>query len=98
MIIRTTDIKLLSSKLDVSKSMELKKYISKYLLSNASFIKAISKLFEKCNEMIPYIWKTEIVIPLHKMVRPVSLICILCKFFKKLIRNHIKFIRDHIKF
>ena len=40
----------------------------KYLSSNESFTSVICKLFEKCikYEMIPYICKTAIVIPLHK--------------------------------
>ena len=47
--------------------------------------------------MVPYIWKAAIIIPLPKKVsiylknnnQPVSLTCILCHVFKKLIRNHI---------
>ena len=56
------------------------------------------KLFEKCNmKWFPYIWKTVIVIPLNKNglmhlksnYWSISLTCILCKVFEKLIRNHI---------
>ena len=40
----------------------------KYLPSNKCFINEISKLFEKCieYEMIPYIWKTAILMLLRK--------------------------------
>ena len=63
------DVKVLLSKLDISKRMghnEIDPKISKYL-PNESFINSIYKLSEKCieYEMIPYIWKTAIVIPLH---------------------------------
>ena len=52
--------------------------------------------------MTQYIWKTAIVIPLHKKgslhsksnYQPVSLTCILYKDFEKLIRNYLlNFIR-----
>ena len=64
------DTKLLLFKMDDSKSMEpndIHPKILKFLSSNESFINAISKLFEKCieYEMIPYIWKIEILIPLN---------------------------------
>ena len=73
--------------------------ILKYLSSNECIINAICKLFEKCRdyEMILYIWKTVIVIPLHKKVGYILKVitdqfvkhvsCV--RFFKKLIWNHI---------
>ena len=93
----------LLSKLDVSKSMgpdDGMKY-------NESFIFAITKLFNKCikDENIPSIWKTAIVVPIHKKgpenlpsnYRPVSLTCILCKVYEKFISTHIlNFIKDKI--
>lgn len=104
------DVKMLLSKLDVSKSMgpdEIHPKILKFLSSNESFVSAITALFNKCikDENIPSIWKTAIVIPLHKKgsihlpsnYRPVSLTCILCKLYEKIIRSHIlNFIKDKI--
>ena len=56
-------------------------------------------MFEKSKEyeLIPYIWKTAIVISVHKKgsinlksnYQPVSLTCIFCKVFEKLIINQI---------
>lgn len=108
--ISVNDVKLLLSKLDVSKSMgpdEVHPKILKYLSSNDSFILAITQLFNKCikDENIPSIWKTAIVVPIHKKgsmhlpsnYRPVSLTCILCKVYEKFIRTHIlNFIKDRI--
>jgi hypothetical protein len=104
------DVKLLLSKLDVSKSMgpdEIHPKILKFLSSNEDFINTITTLFNKCikDENIPCIWKTAIVIPIHKKgsihlpsnYRPVSLTCILCKVYEKFIRTHIlNFIKDKI--
>ena len=104
------DVKVLLSKLDVSKSMgpdEIHPKILKFLSSNESFIAAITELFNKCikDENIPSIWKTAIVVPIHKKgsmhlpsnYRPVSLTCILCKIYEKFIRTHIlNFIKDKI--
>ena len=46
------------------KVCDLMKYILKYQNNQISFINAISKWFETCMnyEMIPYIWKTSILI------------------------------------
>ena len=75
------------------------KYILKYLLSNESFIIVMSELFEKCTEyeIISYIWKSTIAIPLHEKgllhlqinYWLVPLTCILNKVFENLIWNHI---------
>ena len=108
--ISAEDVRVLLSKLDVSKSMgpdEIHPKILKFLSSNESFIFAITKLFNKCikDENIPSIWKTAIVVPIHKKgpmnlpsnYRPVSLTCILCKVYEKFIRTHIlNFIKDKI--
>ena len=48
-------------------------------------------------ECIPEIWKTAVVIPIHKKgsvhqpenYRPVSLTCILCKLYETILREHI---------
>ena len=71
----------------------------KGLSSNANFVKAIYMLFKKCIDtgQIPSIWKTAHVTALHKKglkcdvenYRPISLTCILCKLFEKIIRKHI---------
>ena len=61
--------------LDVSKDMEPDKIHSKIFFKNLwyneSYISTIRKLFKKCieYEMIPYIWKTVIVVPQHKNLR-----------------------------
>ena len=96
------DVKLLLSNLNVGKSMgpdEIHPKILKFLSTNAGFVAALTLLFNKCikDEKIPEIWKTATVIPLHKKgsihlpsnYRPVSLTCILCKLFEKIIRSHI---------
>ena len=85
LIIRAKDIKLLLSKLDVSKSMgpdKIHPKISNNLSSNSSFINAICKLFWKCVKY-EMIWETNAIL-LHKKssihlksnYRPVSLISI----------------------
>jgi hypothetical protein len=108
--VSSVDVKLLLSKLDTSKSMgpdEIHPKILKFLSTNDGFINAITTLFNTCisDETIPAIWKTAIVIPIHKKgsfhlssnYRPVSLTCILCKIYEKFIRTHIlNFIRDKI--
>ena len=71
MKMRAKDMRQLLSKFDAGKYMgsdEIHPKILKYLSSNGSFINSISKLFKKFIEYenILYIWKTAIVIPLHK--------------------------------
>ena len=53
-----------------SNPSEIHPKILKYLSVNESFINAMCRLFEKCKEyeIVPNIWKTVIVIPLHKKV------------------------------
>lgn len=106
----SAEVKILLSKLDVSKSMgpdEIHPKLLKYLSGNVDFVNTITILFNKCirDENIPNIWKTATVIPLHKKgsihlpsnYRPVSLTCILCKVYEKFIRTHIlNFVKDHI--
>ena len=69
--ISAEDVRVLLSKLDVSKSMgpdEIHPKILNFLSGNEWFIFAITKLFNKCikDENIPSIWKTAIVVPIHK--------------------------------
>lgn len=103
-------VRLLLSKLDVSKSMgpdDIHPKILKFLATNESFVNALTILFNMClkDEKLPNIWKTATVVPLHKKgsihlpsnYRPVSLTCILCKMFEKFIRTHmLDFLKDRI--
>ena len=71
----------------------------KELEHNSSFVSAVTKLFQTCasSGKIPEQWKTANVTSLYKKgsrkdalnYRPVSLTCILCKVYEKLIRRHI---------
>ena len=108
--ISVEDVRLMLSKLDVSKSMgpdDMHPKVLKFLSANEGFVNALTILFNKCikDEILPDIWKTATVIPLHKKgpihlpsnYRPVSLTCILCKVFEKFIRTHIlNFLQDNI--
>ena len=68
-----------------------------YLSQDQSFVDAIVLLFRACitERCIPEVWKTAIVVALHKKgsvhnpneYRPVSLTCILCKVYEKLVRE-----------
>ena len=71
----------------------------KELEHNSSFVSAVTKLFQTCasSGKIPEQWKTANVTSLYKKgsrkdalnYRPVSLTCILCKLYEKLVRRHI---------
>ena len=71
----------------------------KTLSKNSDFVIAITSLFNECiaSGSIPKIWKTAQVTALHKKgpkwearnYRPISLTCILCKVFEKVVRNHV---------
>ena len=71
----------------------------KSLCDNTNFVDAVTKLFRKCYETgcLPDVWKTAKINALYKKgskceaknYRPISLTCILCKVFEKIIRNHI---------
>jgi hypothetical protein len=71
----------------------------KTLSKNSDFILAITNLFNECvaSGSIPKVWKTAQVTALHKKgpkweacnYRPISLTCILCKVFEKVVRNHV---------
>ena len=71
----------------------------KTLSCNENFVEAVCILFRKCCDdgKIPDIWKTAKVTALHKKgskceaqnYRPISLTCILCNVFEKIVRKHI---------
>ena len=90
------------AKLDKSKSMgpdNIPPKVLAALSENDGFVKSVTELFNKCFNScsIPQIWKTAKVIALHKKgsktdssnYRPISLTCILCKVYEKLVRAHI---------
>ena len=102
LIILPRDVKQLLTEINMNKSMgpdDIHPKLLKFLASNDNFVKALTQLFNVCvkEESIPNIWKTAFVIPLHKKgsvhlaenYRPISLTCILCKIYEKLIRRHI---------
>ena len=89
-------------KLDTSKSMGPDNVHPKVLAALSEideFVTAVTELFNKCfdSNSIPKIWKTANVIALHKKgsktdfrnYRPISLTCIICKVYEKLVRAHI---------
>ena len=89
-------------KLVISKSMGPDNIPPKVLLAlseNEGFVEAVTDLFTKCfsTQSMPKIWKTANVTALHKKgsktdrsnYRPISLTCILCKVYEKLLRAHI---------
>ena len=94
----------LLKELDVNKSMGpdgVHPKLLKFLSQDQSFVNAIVLLlvFRTCitEKCIPEVWKTAIVVALHKKrsmynpneYRPVSLTCILCKVYEKLVREYI---------
>ena len=95
-------VKKLLSKLNENKSMGpdgLHPKLLKYLSENNNFVHSLTNLLKRCvvEECIPDIWKTAVVIPIHKKgsvhlpenYRPVSLTCILCKLYETILREHI---------
>ena len=96
------DVRKILCELDINKAMGSDKIhpkLLKFLSGNDWFLNSLTSLFNACikNEEIPLIWKTALVVPLHKKgsvhlannYRPVSLTCILCKIYEKFIRKHI---------
>ena len=95
-------VKKLLLKLNENKSMGpdgLHPKLLKYLSENNNFVHSLTNLLKRCvvEECIPDIWKTAVVIPIHKKgsvhlpenYRPVSLTCILCKLYETILREHI---------
>ena len=96
------NVKLHLLKINKSKSMGpdgVHPKVLATLAKNDSFVNAITLLFKKCFESscIPDEWKTANVRALHKKgsktdpsnYRPISLTCIMCKVYEKIIRTHI---------
>lgn len=96
------DVFLLLNDLNIYKSHgpdEIHPSILKELCGNRLFTSAVTKLYKCCAKYgkIPETWKQAVVIPLFKKgsklnvnnYRPVSLTCILCKVYEKLLRKHI---------
>ena len=101
-IISLEDVKneLLSIKLDKSMGPDnVHRKVLNSLATDDRFVAAVHKLFVRCAETcrIPSDWKKANVIALHKKgpknlaqnYRPISLTCILCKVYEKLLRKHI---------
>ena len=95
-------VKKLLLQLDQSKAMGpdgIHPKLLATLASNDNFVNAVTVLFQKCyyTKSIPLLWKTANVTALHKKgsktdpshYRPISLTCILCKVYEKIIRSHI---------
>ena len=69
----------------------------KFLAEDENFVNALCVLYENCiaQQCMPKDWKSAIVIPLHKKgsvhsannYRPVSLTCIICKMYEKILRE-----------
>ena len=100
--ISTNTVKKLLSNLNENKSMgpdNLHPKLLKYLAENENFVNSLTLLLNRCvdEECIPSDWKAAVVIPIHKKgsvhqsenYRPVSLTCIICKLYEKIIREHI---------
>ena len=88
--------------LDINKAMgpdNVHPKLLRYLSEDSSFVYAVVLLLSACSseKCIPEIWKTATVVALHKKGsvhnpnahRPVSLTCIMCKVYEKLIREYI---------
>ena len=73
----------------------------KSLADDSSFVNAVVKLFRKCTDSgkLPQVWKSANLTALFKSgsktdplnYRPVSLTCILCKIYEKIVRDEILF-------
>ncbi len=96
------NVKIELEKIDISKSQgpdSVHPKLLKSLSGNNHFVNAVFELFEVCATSckIPLQWKTAYVTALYKKgsrkealnYRPVSLTCILCKIYEKLVRRHI---------
>lgn len=104
------DVKKELLKLDIFKSSGpdgVHPKLLKALAYDSSFVEAVTSLFIKCSETgsLPTVWKSASVVALFKKgnkcdplnYRPVSLTCILCKVYEKLVRLHIlQFVENKI--
>ena len=102
MTIDEIEVKGILEKLDISKSVGPDKVhpkLIKNLSSNEGFIKALTDLYKNCynSGCIPKVWKTADITAIHKKgckseaknYRPISLTCILCKAYEKIVRSHL---------
>ncbi|KAL5250782.1 hypothetical protein ACHWQZ_G016501 [Mnemiopsis leidyi] len=102
MEVRSSDVKKQLLKLNIFKSSGPDGVHPKLLKSLAyddSFVEAVTQLFVKCSETgtLPEVWKSASVVALFKKgtksdplnYGPVSLTCILCKVYEKLVREHL---------
>ena len=74
----------------------------KLLADYSSFVNAVVKLFRKCTDTgkLPQVWKSVNLSALFKSAsktdplnyRPVSLTCILCKVYEKILKDEILFL------
>ena len=109
-VVTSNVVKKMLQELNMAKSMgpdDIHPKMLRYLSEDQQFVNALTELFNLCisGEEIPAIWKTATVVGLHKEgsvhlpdnYRPVSLTCILCKMFEKIIRKYIlEYISDKI--
>ncbi|KAL5256505.1 hypothetical protein ACHWQZ_G011674 [Mnemiopsis leidyi] len=110
MVIRSSDVKKQLLKLNIFKSSGpdgVHPKLLKSLANDDRFVEAVTQLYVKCSEtgILPEIWKSASVVALFKRgsksdplnYRPVSLTCILCKVYEKLVREHLlDFLEDRI--
>ncbi|KAL5258599.1 hypothetical protein ACHWQZ_G009170 [Mnemiopsis leidyi] len=102
MVLRSSDVKKQLLKLNIFKSSGpdgVHPKLLKSLAHDDKFVEAVTQLFVKCSETgtLPDIWKSASVVALFKKgtksdplnYRPVSLTCILCKVYEKLVREHL---------
>ena len=100
--ISLSDVKDELERINISKSQgpdNVHPKLLKSLSLNDGFVSAVTDLFATCASTgkIPLAWKEAIVISLYKKgnkkdplnYRPVSLTCIICKVYEKLIRKHL---------
>ncbi|KAL5262942.1 hypothetical protein ACHWQZ_G008372 [Mnemiopsis leidyi] len=97
MVIRSSDVKKQLLKLNIFKSSGpdgVHPKLLKSLANDDRFVEAVTQLYVKCSEtgILPEIWKSASVVALFKKgsksdplnYRPVSLTCILCKYWVQL--------------
>ena len=102
MEVHNADVKKELLKLNIFKSSGpdgVHPKLLKSLANDSNFVEAVTKLFKKSSETgsLPGIWKSASVVALFKKgmksdplnYRPVSLTCILCKVYEKLVRVHV---------
>ena len=102
LLVHPESVTKLLKELDENKSMGpdgVHPNLLKYLCQDQSFVNAIVLLLRTCitERCIPEVWKTAIVVALHKKgsvynpneYRSVSLTCLLCKVYEKLLREYI---------